>query len=63
VQLLLGNIGDFEGELPRVPEDVVPFLARIQGHVRIPEWVQQTVSILCEHGKPTFDNIKIRMYI
>ncbi|KAJ7131881.1 hypothetical protein C8R43DRAFT_655911 [Mycena crocata] len=59
MQLLLGNIGDREGDLPRVASDVVPFLERIQGHECIPPWVIETVSILCEHGNPTFDNIKI----
>ncbi|KAJ7113764.1 hypothetical protein C8R44DRAFT_881356 [Mycena epipterygia] len=57
VQLAFSNSGD--ADLPRNTPDVVPFLLGITGQVSIPPWVVETVSILCERGNPSFDNIKI----
>ncbi|KAJ7089573.1 hypothetical protein C8R44DRAFT_648716 [Mycena epipterygia] len=57
IQLGFSNSGD--ADLPRITSDVVPFLLRIKGHVSIPSWVVETVSILCERGNPSFNNIKI----
>jgi len=59
VQLLVGNSGDDDGALPQTAAEVVPFLSEFRGHVPIPSWFLETVAILCEHGNPWFDNIKI----
>ncbi|KAJ7086215.1 hypothetical protein C8R44DRAFT_893670 [Mycena epipterygia] len=57
MQLLFSSSDD--AELPRIPSDVVPFLSGLGGHGPVPSWVIETVSILCESGNPSFDNIKI----
>ncbi|KAJ7464584.1 hypothetical protein FB451DRAFT_1042298 [Mycena latifolia] len=61
MQLILGSTTG--RELPRTAPDVVHFITGFEGyHMPIPPWVIETVEILCEHGNPSFDNIKISTY-
>ncbi|KAF8151954.1 hypothetical protein K438DRAFT_1778616 [Mycena galopus ATCC 62051] len=46
--------------LPRTAADVVPFITAFQGcTIPIPSWVIEAIGLLCEHGNPSFDSIKI----
>ncbi|KAF7336452.1 hypothetical protein MSAN_02299400 [Mycena sanguinolenta] len=48
-------------ELPRTKEEVVPFITGFRGFKKpIPFWVIEAIELLCEHGNPSFDTIKIR---
>ncbi|KAJ7924324.1 hypothetical protein B0H13DRAFT_2315469 [Mycena leptocephala] len=58
MQLIIGD-ANVEGDLPRIASDVVPFLLGFRLHAPIPSWFLEVVAILCEHGNPSFDNIKI----
>ncbi|KAJ7630338.1 hypothetical protein FB45DRAFT_915234 [Roridomyces roridus] len=57
MQFLCGDAGSFD--LPRTSADVIPFLARMQGKADMPSWFISTMSILCERGNPSFNNIRI----
>ncbi|KAJ6569416.1 hypothetical protein B0H19DRAFT_1257065 [Mycena capillaripes] len=59
MQFMVGDSGVGDGDLPRIASDVVPFISGVRGHAPIPSWFLETVTILCEHGNPSFDNIKI----
>ncbi|KAF8151934.1 hypothetical protein K438DRAFT_1864784 [Mycena galopus ATCC 62051] len=57
MQILISN-SDNDGALPEIASEVVPFLLQFRSHAPIPSWFVETVAILCEHGNPSFDNIK-----
>ncbi|KAJ7836382.1 hypothetical protein B0H14DRAFT_2589753 [Mycena olivaceomarginata] len=47
-------------DLPRSAAEVVPFVTAIRGFkIPIPSWVIQVIELLCEHGNPSFDVLKI----
>ncbi|KAF8151947.1 hypothetical protein K438DRAFT_379953 [Mycena galopus ATCC 62051] len=57
-QLVLTDCSD--RSLPRTAADVVPFITAFQGcTIPIPSWVIEVIKLLCEHGNPSFDSIKI----
>ncbi|KAJ7836377.1 hypothetical protein B0H14DRAFT_2589748 [Mycena olivaceomarginata] len=47
-------------DLPRAAAEVIPFIAGFRGiKIPIPFWVTETIDLLCEHGDPSLDAIKI----
>ncbi|KAF7367480.1 hypothetical protein MSAN_00810900 [Mycena sanguinolenta] len=47
-------------ELPRTEPEVLPFITGVRGSKKpIPSWFIEVVELLCEHGNPSFDTIKI----
>ncbi|KAJ7151730.1 hypothetical protein C8R46DRAFT_1122944 [Mycena filopes] len=59
MQLLFSDSGEGESDMPRVASDVIPYLQRFPGHAPIPAWFMETVTLLCEHGEPSFTHTKI----
>ncbi|KAF7367484.1 hypothetical protein MSAN_00811300 [Mycena sanguinolenta] len=47
-------------DLPRTTVEVLPFITGFRGCKEpIPSWVIEVIELLCEHGNPSFDAIKI----
>ncbi|KAF7344347.1 hypothetical protein MSAN_01915700 [Mycena sanguinolenta] len=47
-------------DLPRTEAEVLPFITGVRGCKKpIPAWFIETIELLCEHGNPSFDAIKI----
>ncbi|KAJ7615031.1 hypothetical protein DFH06DRAFT_1240398, partial [Mycena polygramma] len=59
MQLMVGDSSTSDGGLPRVASEVIPFLSGFRLHAPIPSWFLETIALLCEHGNPTFNSIKI----
>ncbi|KAJ6459525.1 hypothetical protein C8R45DRAFT_552205 [Mycena sanguinolenta] len=47
-------------DLPRTEAEVIPFITGFRGFKEpIPLWVIKAIELLCEHGNPSFDVVKI----
>ncbi|KAJ7631340.1 hypothetical protein DFH06DRAFT_1224277 [Mycena polygramma] len=58
MQLVVGDTSS--GDLPRTAPEVVPFMTGFRGYIKpVPSWVLEVVGLLCEHGKPSVDVVKI----
>ncbi|KAJ7711520.1 hypothetical protein B0H16DRAFT_1480304 [Mycena metata] len=54
------NTSTGEKELPRTASEILPFIATFPVyHAPVASWVLEVIELLCEHGNPSFDSIRI----
>ncbi|KAJ7681973.1 hypothetical protein DFH06DRAFT_1463838 [Mycena polygramma] len=58
MQLVVGDTSS--GDLPHSASEVVPFISGFRGcNAPVPSWVLEVIGLLCEHGNPSVDIIKL----
>ncbi|KAJ7670770.1 hypothetical protein DFH06DRAFT_1320689 [Mycena polygramma] len=58
MELVVGNTSS--GDWPQTASEVVPFIAGFRGcNIPVPSWVLETIRLLCDHGNPSLNVIKL----